>query len=243
MSQWDCDKCTFLNSVDDLTCTMCFQVRASTRALPFTWQWLAQVDWIPYDAPSNQQIEAAFKDGQEKVDLNRGWFASKRGEYTVHFGRRTAKAEKAARGAVAAARARRDADEDDDEDGSDAEEDGEEERAVGACGSSGGAGHAAPAAHASATLPAFTQVNNHSRMVRKVRRVSERQKATLRPLNSSHQADRFDTEPRAAAVGAFHASLGAIGVGHFAVSRLFLRRSLPPAFFLPPLLSCSSAGR
>ena len=69
MSDWECDKCTYLNSVDDLTCTMCFQVRASTRALPFTWQWLAQVDWIPYDAPSNEQIEAAFKAGLAKVHL------------------------------------------------------------------------------------------------------------------------------------------------------------------------------
>lgn len=187
MSEWECDKCTYLNSVDDLTCSMCFQVRASTRSLPFTWQWLAQVDWIPYDAPSNEQLESAFQAGQAKAELSRGWFASKRGEYTVHFGRRPAKATKAERGsgasaAAAAARVRRPEAEADD-DGSDAEEeeDGEgEERAASASGSFGGAGVSAgsgSAAPASATVPAFTQVNNHSRMVRKVRRVSDNRNA------------------------------------------------------------------
>ena len=167
---------------------MCFQVRASTRSLPFTWQWLAAVDWIPYDAPSNEQLEAAFQAGQAKAELSRGWFASKRGEYTVHFGRRPAKATKADRGAIsiaAAARARRDPD----DDGSDAEEeeDGDgEERAASASGSFGGAGvSAGSAAPASATIPAYTQVNNHSRMVRKVRRVSDNR-------NTHGDCDRAD---------------------------------------------------
>ena len=180
MSDWECDKCTFLNSVDDLTCSMCFQVRASTRSLPFTWQWLAQVDWIPYDAPSNEQLEAAFQAGQAKAELSRGWFASKRGEYTVHFGRRPAKVTKADRGASAAAARARRAEADADDDGSDAgeeEEDGEGEERASAAGSSfGGAGVSAgsrSAAPAIATVPAFTQMNNHSRMVRKVRRVSD----------------------------------------------------------------------
>ena len=89
---WDCDKCTFVNSADSLTCEMCYQVRSSTRDLPYTWQWLAQVDWIPYDAPSNDQIESAYQsllsgssDAKNVIPLNKGWFAHKRGEYSIKF--------------------------------------------------------------------------------------------------------------------------------------------------------------
>lgn len=38
-------RCTFINEEESLTCVMCYQVRTSTRALPYTWQWLAEVDW------------------------------------------------------------------------------------------------------------------------------------------------------------------------------------------------------
>ena len=189
---------------------MCFQVRASTRSLPFTWQWLAAVDWIPYDAPSNEQLEAAFQAGQAKAELSRGWFASKRGEYTVHFGRRPAKVAKAERGSgasAAAASARRE-EADADDGGSDAEEEEEgegegEERAASASGSFGGAGvSAGSAAPASATVPAYTQVNNHSRMVRKVRRVSDNRNAhsdcDRAPGRSRQLEHRLDEEPHAA---------------------------------------------
>jgi len=83
--QWECDKCTFINEGHDLTCQMCYQVRSSTRSLPYTWQWLAEVDWIPFDADSNEQLEAAYQARKSEVSLDRGWFRDKRGAYTVYF--------------------------------------------------------------------------------------------------------------------------------------------------------------
>jgi hypothetical protein len=50
------------------------RVRSSTRALPYTWQWLAQVDWIPYDAPSNEQMEKSYQSGATSVNLTKGFF-------------------------------------------------------------------------------------------------------------------------------------------------------------------------
>ena len=163
---------------------MCYQVRSSTRALPYTWQWLAQVDWIPYDGPSNEQCEAAFQAGADKVNLSKGWFESKKGEYTVHFGRRqvaptmgSSKATAAApRGAgfgiaaaaPAAAAAAVSRDDDDSDDPCDEEEDCESV-------ASAPAASAAVSSAAPATVAAYTQVNNHSRMVRKVRRVRSQQ--------------------------------------------------------------------
>jgi len=153
-AEWSCDKCTFVNSVDDLTCTMCFQVRSSTRALPYTWQWLAQVDWITYDAPCNEQIEAAYQSGAASVALTKGFCAARKGEYTIHFGRKPVPGAKPVRRRVSAPRAGDAA----------GENEGEGE---GMSDAPAAAGSVAPA-----TVPAFTQRNNHSGMVRKVRRLA-----------------------------------------------------------------------
>lgn len=174
-SEWSCDKCTFVNSVDDLTCTMCFQVRTSTRALPYTWQWLAQVDWITYDAPCNEQIEAAYQSGAASVNLTRGFCATKKGEYTILFGRKPAPHAKPLRRRSSGAQ--------------------EGERAEGEDGgSSGSMFDAAPAAAspAAATVPAFTQRNNHSGMVRKVRRLAndDDRMFVVRPPSQVAQGER-----------------------------------------------------
>ena len=55
-SAWSCIRCTFVNSIDDLTCVMCFQVRSSTRALPYTWQWQPQVSGRAIDEEAAPQL-------------------------------------------------------------------------------------------------------------------------------------------------------------------------------------------
>jgi hypothetical protein len=40
---------------------MCYTVRTSAKDLPTFWEWQADDQWIPYDLPSCQQIEAAWQ--------------------------------------------------------------------------------------------------------------------------------------------------------------------------------------
>ena len=63
-SDWVCERCTWRNGVSDLTCGMCYGVRASSRDVPVVWQWLAGEEWIPYDQHSIQQIEDAYQRGR-----------------------------------------------------------------------------------------------------------------------------------------------------------------------------------
>lgn len=110
---------------------------------------------IPYDGPSNDQIESAYQshlsdpeNASDHCQLSKGWFATKRGEYSVKFGRKPLPAKEARR-------APKDAD----------AADGSEAATASSSSSS-----SRPSSLS--FLPNFTQLNRSTGMVRKVRRLA-----------------------------------------------------------------------
>jgi len=65
-SEWSCENCTYVNSANSLSCEMCYTVRTSIKDLPVTWSWAPNEDqWIPYDAPTTEEIEQAYQQGKK----------------------------------------------------------------------------------------------------------------------------------------------------------------------------------
>ncbi|MES1910761.1 MAG: hypothetical protein MHM6MM_003294 [Cercozoa sp. M6MM] len=85
MAEWICERCTWRNNETDLACTMCFGNRTSAKDDYVHWQWQPQANepWIPYDQATAQQLEQAFQQGQHEVELQHGFFASRRGYKVV----------------------------------------------------------------------------------------------------------------------------------------------------------------